>query len=62
MDDLELGSMHTPVNPFWKGVAGAVLGFLVAMAFAWKGVGAGIGAIVCMAIMAALTRYFISPD
>lgn len=62
MEDLDLEPMHAPVNPFWKGVAGAVLGFLVAMAFAWKGVGAGFGAIVCIAVGAALTRYFISPD
>ena len=62
MEDLDLEPMQSPVNAFWKGVAGAVLGFLVAMAFAGKGVGDGFGAIACMAVGAALTRYFISPD
>ncbi len=62
MEDLDLGPLHPPVSPFWKGVAGAGLGFLVALAFMYKGVGAGLGAILCMAVSAALVRYFISPD
>jgi hypothetical protein len=62
MDDLDLEPMYTPVNPFWKGVAGAVLGLLAAGVFAWKGLGAGLGAVFCMALGAAITRYFVSPD
>jgi hypothetical protein len=62
MDDMDFEPLYTPINPFWKGVAGAALGFLVAMAFAWKGVWAGLGAIVCMVLAAIVTRYFVSPD